>query len=270
MSDGWIRLYRDIGSHWLWEEKPFSYGQAWIDLLMLVNHKDGRVLMDSQLVTVPAGSVITSELKLAERWGWGRTRLRSFLKLLESDGMIVKKTTNKRTMINIVNWGKFQTCRTTNEQQTNNYQTTAEQQANTNKNVKNIKNEKNEINGGGSPPEPLPIPAQTDIDEIIQTWNAQRCTRNIDKIPFGGRRYTNTMLCINNDLQAFMRTISELDQQAWFAERSRKNDLLNYDWFSDPNNYIKVTEGNYKDLRQTQHEETQQERSMRILQEATE
>lgn len=126
----------------------------------------------------------------------------------------------------------------------------------------------------GNPPAPpitpLAVTAQTDLDAIIAEWNAQNCTRKIDKIPFGTRRYSNTMLCINNDLPNFLLTIRELDKQAWFAERSKRKDPLSYDWFSDPNNYIKVAEGNYKDLRQTQHEETQQERSMRILQEATE
>lgn len=143
MAEGWISLHRCIQSHWLWEEKPFTYGQAWVDLLLLVNHKDKKALMDATLVTVPAGSMITSELKLANRWGWGRTRLRNFLKLLEADGMIERKTTNKQTTISVVNWGKFQFQETTDEQQTNSRQTTSEQQANTNNNeIIMINNEK--------------------------------------------------------------------------------------------------------------------------------
>ena len=141
MAEGWIRLHRSIQTHWLWKDKPFSYGQAWMDLLMMVNHKESKVLMDATLVTVPAGAVITSEKKLSERWGWGRTKTRTFLKLLESDSMIVKKTTNKRTEINVVNWGKFQTLQTADEQQTNRSRTTAEHQPNTNNN--NIRMNKN-------------------------------------------------------------------------------------------------------------------------------
>ena len=143
MIDGWIRLHRSIQSHWLWKDKPFSYGQAWMDLLMMVNHKEGKVLMDATLVTVPAGAVITSEKILSERWGWGRTKTRTFLKLLESDSMIVKKSTNKRTEINVVNWGKFQNQQTADVLQTNRSRTAAEHQPNTNNNNKRMnKNDK--------------------------------------------------------------------------------------------------------------------------------
>lgn len=144
MTEGWIRLHRSIQDHWLWKDKPFSYGQAWMDLLMMVNHKEGKVLMDGTLITVPAGSVITSEMKLSERWGWGRTKTRNFLKMLEADSMIVKKTNSKRTAINVVNWGKFQTPRTANEQVTYSRRTGDEQQTNTNNNNKRMnKNDKN-------------------------------------------------------------------------------------------------------------------------------
>ena len=140
MSDGWFSLHRCLQSHWLWKDKPFSYGQAWIDLLMMVNYKETKVLMDAKLVVVPAGSVITSEVKLSERWGWGRTKLRGFLKLLEDDGMIVKNATNKQTTINVVNWGKYQLPQTADEQQTNSRRTADEQQTNTNNNINNNKN----------------------------------------------------------------------------------------------------------------------------------
>lgn len=126
-------------------------------------------------------------------------------------------------------------------------------------------------NPSPAPPiEPLQTAYQTDIDEIIATWNAQSCTHKIDKIPFGGRRYSNTMICINNNLPNFLLTIKDLDNQAWFADRAKRHDPLKYDWFIDPNNYIKVVEGNYRDLRQAEHRETDQERALRMIEEATE
>ena len=66
MKNGWIALHRKIQSHWLWEDKPFSNGQAWIDLLMLANHTEKKVLIGKELVSVPPGSFITSEPKLAD------------------------------------------------------------------------------------------------------------------------------------------------------------------------------------------------------------
>jgi hypothetical protein len=46
MKRGWICLHRQIQDHWLWEDRPFSRGQAWIDLLMLANHEDKKMIFD--------------------------------------------------------------------------------------------------------------------------------------------------------------------------------------------------------------------------------
>lgn len=134
MSEGWIKLHREMRSHWLWDSKPFSYGQAWTDLLMMVNHKGNKVLMDHRLVDVATGSVITSEAKLSDMWGWSRTKTRNFLKLLEADGMIERITDTKKTTINIVNWAKYQICETTEEPQRDSKKTVEKHQKNINKN----------------------------------------------------------------------------------------------------------------------------------------
>ena len=34
---GFVGVHRSLQEHWLWDEKPFSKGQAWIDLIMLAN-----------------------------------------------------------------------------------------------------------------------------------------------------------------------------------------------------------------------------------------
>lgn len=108
MLQGWISVHRQIQEHWLWAEKPFSKGQAWIDMLLLANHEDKKVLLGSELVDVKAGSFITSEVKLAERWGWSRHKVRDFLDLLKTDKMLDKKSDSRRTTIFLLNYGNFQ------------------------------------------------------------------------------------------------------------------------------------------------------------------
>ena len=39
---GWVKVHRDIQNCWIWEEKPFSRGQAFIDLILMVNHEDKK------------------------------------------------------------------------------------------------------------------------------------------------------------------------------------------------------------------------------------
>ena len=105
---GWISIYRSITDNWVWSEKPFSIGQAWIDLLLMANHKDNKFYFNGQLITVKKGSFITSELKLMERWGWGNTKVRNFLKNLEKDGMIKHVPDKKQSTIYIENYGVYQ------------------------------------------------------------------------------------------------------------------------------------------------------------------
>lgn len=144
MAEGWIKLYRSVTDNWFWQEKPFSYGQAWIDLLLRANHEEKKVPMGNEIIVVPVGAFITSEVKLMEAWGWGKGKTRRFLKLLESDDMIIKKSNHKRTMIFIVNWDKFQNARTKNGPIADQSRTDSGLFADTNKNNKRMnKNDKN-------------------------------------------------------------------------------------------------------------------------------
>ena len=143
-KQGWIALHREIQEHWMWKDKPFSKGQAWIDLLMLANHSDNKFLLGNELVEVKTGSFITSELKLMERWGWGNTKVRSFLNLLETDGMIKKFSDKKKSVITIVNYSVYQGSQSTSKVQTKHKQSTNKVQAKTNNNENNENNENND------------------------------------------------------------------------------------------------------------------------------
>lgn len=104
---GWISIYRKIQDSWLWNEKPFDKSHAWIDLLLSANYQDKKFLLGSNLVDVQRGSFITSQSKLMDKWGWGNTKVRSFLKLLSEDNMI-KYSGKKFTLIKILNYEEYQ------------------------------------------------------------------------------------------------------------------------------------------------------------------
>lgn len=105
---GYIKVYRDIRDHWIWKDKPFSRGQAWIDLIMLVNHEDKKIPFMGAPVLVKKGSKITSIRQLADRWGWSKMKVSRFLDVLESDGMLIQKRDSKKTLITLVNYGNYQ------------------------------------------------------------------------------------------------------------------------------------------------------------------
>ena len=55
---GWISLHRSIQKHWLFEEKrKFSRFEAWIDILLMVNHSDNKIMHDGDLITVKRGQL---------------------------------------------------------------------------------------------------------------------------------------------------------------------------------------------------------------------
>lgn len=141
MKQGWISIHRQLQSHWLWDDKPFSKGQAWIDLLLLANHSEKTIMLGNELIEVQTGSFITSELKLMERWGWSKTKVRAFLDVLQKDNMIVKKTDRKKTTIIIENYSNFQDCETTEKPKKDRKKTTKKPQKDTNNNDNNENNE---------------------------------------------------------------------------------------------------------------------------------
>lgn len=106
-NKGYIRLHRQIQDCWIWEDK-FSRGQAWVDLLLYANHRDKKVPMRNEIITVKRGQFLTSIRKLAERWGWHRNTVSNFLKLLEKDNMVCIEVSTQYTLITIVNYDIYQ------------------------------------------------------------------------------------------------------------------------------------------------------------------
>lgn len=113
--NGWISLHRQLVDHWLWTDKPFSKGQAWIDLLMLAKHRDDKLISQGKLIDGKRGSVYRSVLFFANRWGWDRKKVKRFLDALECEGMITVNSTTHGTTISIINYSKFQDSGTANE-----------------------------------------------------------------------------------------------------------------------------------------------------------
>lgn len=106
MDKGWIKLNRQIQEHWIWSDHEFAF--AWIDLLLLVNHENKKILVEGHPTTIKRGQTLTSIKKLAARWGWSRNRVYRFLSALERDRMITRVGTSNGTTLTVENYGKFQ------------------------------------------------------------------------------------------------------------------------------------------------------------------
>ena len=157
MAEGWIKIHRNIQEHWLWNSEPFSKGQAWIDLLLMVNHQDNKIMLGGDLIEVKRGQRVTSLRQLADRWKWSRTKVSKFLEVLSKDNMIEYKSDTKKTVLTIVNYELYQDKENTKKPQKSHrsdsevtpksHRSDSEvTQKDTNKNEKKEKNDNNEKN----------------------------------------------------------------------------------------------------------------------------
>lgn len=128
MAEGWIKLHRAIQEHWLWDDEPFTRGQAFIDLLLMVNHKDKKIMFNGELIEVKKGSKITSLRQLSDRWKWSTNKVKKYLEQLQKDGMINYKSDNKKTLLTIENYEVYQGQGNTEETQKEHRSDTEENQ----------------------------------------------------------------------------------------------------------------------------------------------
>ena len=144
-KQGFVMLHRTIQKHWLYEEKrKFSKYEAWLDLLMMVNYKDNKIVQDGKLIEVKRGERITSVRQLMDRWDWSNTKVMNFLNLLSQDEMITYEITpKKKTLIKILKYHEyqgFQEVDQSEEKTQNTHRTTTETTQN------NINNKDNKAN----------------------------------------------------------------------------------------------------------------------------
>lgn len=120
-NDGFISLHRSL-LDWEWYGNK-NVRMLFIHLLMRVNWKNSKW----QGVEIERGSIVTSIEKLAKETKMSVQEVRTALNKLKSTGEITCKSTNKFTLINVVNFKKFQDKnykfnKQTNKQLTNNQQ----------------------------------------------------------------------------------------------------------------------------------------------------
>jgi hypothetical protein len=244
---GWIKIHRDLLDNELWSDKPFTKGQAWVDLLLLANHKDKNVLIGSHAEMVERGSFITSELKLMERWGWGRKKVKLFLNFLESQKMIERNANNKRTAITIVNYGFYQDCDLPKEQQKNSKGTAKEQQRDSRGTAKGHKQERKNERMKEYIDTDVSI-MQHSISAIIDAWNQLEPygIKMIYRINPGSKRCTSLIALLEQfGEEKVIQAVDKVKQSDFLQGKTDTRFSLNFDWFINPDNFEKILDGKY-------------------------
>jgi len=139
---GWIKIHRQIRNHWVF--KNANYFKAWVAIILEVNHKPIKIVIEGELIECNRGQSANSLATWVKILGddWTVQKIRTFFKLLEKDGMINTEGLRKTTRITVCNYDSYQ-----GEQQGDNKETTNRQQGD-NKEIttnNNVKNEKKNI-----------------------------------------------------------------------------------------------------------------------------
>ena len=247
MEKGWIKVHRSITECFIWTDKPFDKARAWIDLLLLVCHKDKKILIDGKPFTVSRGSYLISRGKLAERWGWSLKKLDNYLRVLEREEMVTTFSTKKGIVITIVNYDKFQVQGTTEDTVEDTTQDTVEDipeeiaegtaEDRQKKELKNVKNDKNNN-------------ISSSVSQIVTEWNTltQYGIKPVSRLSAGTKRYDSLTARIKQyGLTDVLKAIDNIRHSDFLQGKVNGNRqwVITFDWFVLPNNFPKVLEGQY-------------------------
>jgi len=143
-GSGWIRLYRSIKKHWIWQD-PIKF-QWWIDILLSVNHSGKKVNIGYDIFDCEPGQSIKSLKNWADEWNVSKDTVRNFFTLLKKDRMIIAENLKKTTRITVCNYDDYQSSLHAKQTRSKREANARQTQGYPNKNDKKEKNVKNENN----------------------------------------------------------------------------------------------------------------------------
>jgi len=141
--EGWIKIHRKMLDNPI-ICKDSDYLSVWIYLLVNATHKEIPALFKGQKITLKQGQLITGRKSISSKLKISESKIYRIINDFKSEHQIEQQTSNKNSLITIINWNRYQNNEQQNETQMNNKRTTNEQQMNTNKKVKNVKKVKND------------------------------------------------------------------------------------------------------------------------------
>lgn len=105
---GAIPLLRKFRDHPFWREKRvFSKAEAWIDLIYDTRYgkKPETIIDRGEYLVINRGEILTSMLRLSEKWKWSEGKVKKFLLFLEKNRSIsIRITKSRRTIINMLTY----------------------------------------------------------------------------------------------------------------------------------------------------------------------
>lgn len=247
MDEGYIKLFRSMTS-WEWYQDS-NTKVVFLHLLLNANLEETRYMNH----VIPKGGLVIGRKRLATDLGITERAVRTALKHLKMTNEVTIESTNRFSIVTIVNWEKYQinfkrvTNKTTNE--VANKRPTSDQQVTTEKEYKNkeLKNIKEEIHK-----EEISINSYEAVQELF------------NKICIFFKPCSVITKTRSDKLKILLKQFSIEDIRAVF-EKANNNTFLQgkneygwvatFDWLIEIDNFVKVSE-NYYGSSQTQKDPT--------------
>lgn len=131
---GWIKLWRKLQDSKIWKSKPFSKGQAWVDLLLRASHDDYTFDFKAAKIKIKSGKIKNMKIKiksgqififkksLARDWGWSRWKVTNFLNGLSGKNNHAHSSKKRHhrikiqtplstpygMLVTVIKWGSYQ------------------------------------------------------------------------------------------------------------------------------------------------------------------
>jgi len=252
MDRGYIKLWRKsldsglIQNHNAWI--------LWTYCLLKSNHKkDFKKVVGFQEILLQPGQFIFGRKRAAEETGLSEQQIRTCLSFLKKCKNLTIKSTNKFSIISIINWGCYQHTENKNNQQSNQQVTSSQPASNHKQEQKNRRTEEEQIDEPKKPGSSSAICPQIKI-----------------------RKLYNSILPELPEVKSTNRTVEAMVRKRWREDNKRQSlgwwhnyftgirdmDFLmgkvngkhfnaTFEWLVRPTNMSKVLNGNYKNKENT-------------------
>lgn len=187
-NQGWIKLHRAL-LDWQWFSDA-NTSHVLMYCLLKANHKDNKY----RDTIVKRGTFLTGRELISRETGCSVREVRTALKRLESANVLTSKTSRQGTVIEVLNYDRYQQSDQQIDQQATNKRPTNDQQATSNKNDKKEKNEKNtpsgECEGELNLDEAAPAPAKPKKKAFVPPSREEFIEHAIKKLPAHNAEWT--------------------------------------------------------------------------------
>jgi len=220
---------------WQWY-KNSNVSRLFFHCILKANWKDGMF----EGISIKRGSFVTSLKALSIELGLSEKQIRTAIDKLIMTNEISQNVTNKYRVITVENYAYYQCL---DNFTTSSGQTVGKQKATIEERNKGIKEKEYKDTKVSS--------SDTSVQRVVEEWNSLSSVgvKQIKKLSSGTKRYESLVARINQyGVDDVIDAIKEIRNSSFLRGGSRKGWCITFDWFVLPNNFIKVLEGNYRDV----------------------